>query len=84
MVLRLQDSKSEALEAEEFVEFVPPKKRMTQSLTSELDLSHLGGYQTGSKIIFKIPVKDGVSRCNILAITFVAITSFILSTFLNA
>ncbi len=29
-------------------------------------------------------MKDGISRCNILAISFIAVTSFILSTFLNA
>jgi hypothetical protein len=42
MVSRQKDKKSEAQEAEEFVEFLPPKKRMTQSLTSDLDLSHFG------------------------------------------
>jgi len=84
MVSRQKDKKSEAQEAEEFVEFLPPKKRMAQSLTSDLDFSHFDEKLIGSRIIFKIPVKDGVSRCNILAITFVAVTSFILSTFLNA
>ena len=47
-------------------------------------MSYFDQKLTKSKVIFKIPVKDGVSRCNILSITFLAITSFILSTFLNA
>ena len=41
MVSKKLDSKSEVLECEEFVEFVPPKRSsiLTNSLTSELDLS---------------------------------------------
>ena len=36
------------------------------------------------RTIFKIPVKDGVTYCNIIAIPLVQLTVMLLSTYLNA
>ena len=44
----------------------------------------MSGKAEEARTIFKIPVKDGVTYCNILAIPLVPLTVMLLSTYLNA
>lgn len=58
--------------------------RTMQRTSTGVTPAELGFDLAKVRTIFKIPVKDGVTYCNILAIPLVPMVSMILSTYLNA